>query len=319
MRTPQALIIQARMAARNGVTLDVVLRCCFAGYALLCSCLAEELKDRDSQESTGLKDLLATQAVLFDHLLAVISSEHSQEMANCLSTNDQRRATRVKQLLNGELDDCSDLAYDFEVFHLGLIAKGPGAIKALRELSSSVDRRLLAIRQSKETIWAWFGGRRPFDSEEVERCIMNGRPEPLSIAIGEAMQGVRGWRLTHKQAHAAAVIAGHTSSDFMRYADVALLSSTLSDDLLAASLRELFLAPLESTHNGGVRLTDTLRAYLGSGYNVSSTAAVLGVSRPTVANRLRMIEAKIGRSIVSASAEIEVALRLQEFDAETGT
>ena len=104
----------------------------------------------------------------------------------------------------------------------------------------------------------------------------------------------------------------------MRYGDVALLVSALQDELLVSSLHRLYLEPLEAERDGGKALRETLRAYFAAGRNVSSAGAALGVNRNTVANRLRAVEAAIGRPISSRAAEVEIALRLADIGASTG-
>lgn len=57
-------------------------------------------------------------------------------------------------------------------------------------------------------------------------------------------------------------------------------------------------------------LRETLKAYLATGLNVSSTAAALGVNRRTVTRRLRSVEESLGRPLETCVADLEVALRL---------
>src|SRR5262249_23743954 len=102
-----------------------------------------------------------------------------------------------------------------------------------------------------------------------------------------------------------------------RYADVALEASMLQDELLVTSLRELYLNPLADERDGGEALRQTLQAYIAAGRNLSSAAALLRVSRRTVANRLRAVEGKLGRVLSGAMAEIEAALRLRDLEAES--
>jgi sugar diacid utilization regulator len=94
---------------------------------------------------------------------------------------------------------------------------------------------------------------------------------------------------------------------------VALLASVLNDDALAGSLIEIYLAPLGGSENGGAILRRTLRAYFAAERNASSAASALGVTRHTVQNRLRTIEEKLGQSLRTRQAELEVALRLEEL------
>ncbi|HEY5054445.1 MAG TPA: helix-turn-helix domain-containing protein [Solirubrobacterales bacterium] len=310
---PPALLAQARLAARNGVNLDTVLRRYFAGYTLLGDFLIEEAKGADLLGATELKRLLRTQATLFDRLIAAITVEYARESEGRLDTAEQRRAERVKRLLDGELLDTAELRYDFDAHHLGAIGVGPGAGDAFRELAKSLDRRLLAICPGGDSVWAWFGARGALDPEHLEHHISLDWPSRVSLALGEPTQGLAGWRLTHQQARATLPIALRKPQTFVRYADVALLASVLQDDVFTTSLRQLYLVPLEVGHDGGDAARETLRAYFAAGCNVSSAAAALGVKRHTVTNRIRVIEEQIHRPLSSCSAEMETALHLESL------
>ena len=88
----------------------------------------------------------------------------------------ERRRECVKSLLAGELVDHSELEYDLDAHHLGLMAKGEGALEGMRELALRLDRRLLAVRREEEPVWAcWLGGR---DQLEVEDGAPRGSRDP---------------------------------------------------------------------------------------------------------------------------------------------
>jgi PucR C-terminal helix-turn-helix domain/GGDEF-like domain len=311
---PAVLLTQARLAARNGISLDTVLRRYFAGYTLLSDFLMQEAEDGDLLEGVALKRLLRSQATLFDRLVAAVTEEYAREAGSRLDTAEQRRAERVERLLDGELLDTFELAYEFDAYHLGAIAAGPGAGEAIRDLAKTLDRRLLLISRGEGAVWAWLGARHRIDPAEFERLVSQSWPTQVSLAIGESGQGHAGWRLTHQQARAALPIALRSSQPLVRYADVALLASMLQDDVLVASLRELYLAPLEQERDGGEVARETLRAYFAADRNSSSSSAILGVSRQTVTNRLRTIEQLLGRPLNSCAAEVEAILRLEELE-----
>jgi hypothetical protein len=310
---PAALLTQARAAVRSGVHLDIVLRRYFAGYALLGDFLIGEAEKDGFLNASTLKRLLRTQATVFDRLLAVISAEYAREAEERLGSSAQRRAERIRRLLDGELIDTLELNYDFNAFHLGLIASGPEAAETIRDLAAGIDCRLLVVGRAEATAWAWLGSRRGLDPGELERLVALNPPNALSLAIGEPGQGLAGWRLTHKQAAAALPIARRSQAGVVRYADVALLASMCQDDLLATSLRELYLRPLEGERDGGEVARETLRAYFDTGRNVSSAAATLGVSRQAVTSRLHVIAERLGRPLDSCAAELEAALHLEEL------
>lgn len=308
---PPALLAQARMAARNGVGLDTVLRHYVAGHALVADFLVEEAEAMGLR-SGDLQRLLRAQAALLDRLLTVVGVEHARESEDQPSSAEQRDAKRIERLLAGELLDTTRIAYDFEAHHIAAIAKGPGAGEAIRALAAPLDRRLLVIERKDDTAWAWLGGRRQIDPLELQGV------EPPStgvlLALGEPAQGLSGWRLTHRQARAALPIAMRSPKSLIRYAEVALLASIFQDDLLSTSLHSLYLAPLEQDRDGGKVARETLRAYFATDRNISSAAAVLGVSRRTVANRLRAIEGHLDHPLAACTAEMEAALRLHDLD-----
>ena len=311
---PAALLTQVRLAARSKVSLDTVLRRCVAGHALISDFLVEEAERERLLDGLGLQRMLRAQASVADRVLAVVGEEHARELEGKLLSTADRKAERVERLLAGELLDTTGLAYEFNFWHLGAIGYGPRALEAFRKLATSVDRRLLVIDRGKGTAWAWLGGRRPIEQPDFERRLRATWPEEVSIAIGEPSRGLAGWRLTHRQAKAALPIALRGSQRQVRYADVALLASILQDDLLARSLHQLYLTPLEAERDGGKTLRKTLRAYFAAERNVSSAASALGVSRQTVINHLHGVEEKLGRQLGCCAAEFEAALRMEELD-----
>jgi hypothetical protein len=310
---PALLLVQARLAARVGVSLDTVLRRYFAGYSLLGDFLVQEAERGDEVDRADLQRLLRAQATLFDRLLAAVGEEYGRERAGQLRSTEQRRADRVKRLLAGELLDTAELAYEFDGHHVGVIASGGEAAKVLRDLTRTSELRFLLVRSSEGAVWAWWGSRSEIDRDELEAAFSRRLSAGVALAIGEPGEGLSGWRMTHRQAKAALPIALHGAGEPVRYADVALLASMLRDDLLVSSLRELYMVPLEDDRDGGVAARETLRAYLRAELNVSSAAAALGVTRQTVTSRLRAIEERWGRPLNDCTTEIDAVLRLEEL------
>ncbi len=310
---PPTVLIQARLAARCNVHLDTVLRRCFAGYTLFGDFLLQEAAEGDLLSGAALKQVLRTQAALFDRLVTAVTEEYAREQKSRRDTGKERRAKRVERLLAGELLDTADLSYDFEGHHLGVIACGSEANAMLRELATGLDRCLLTVGREDGVVWAWLGGRRALDSAALQRQAISDLAPQISLAIGEPGRGLAGWRLTHQQARAALPIVHGGPESLVRYVDVAMLASVLQDPLLANSLREVYLDPLQGERNNGEVLRETLRAYFAARGNTTCAATVLQVKRQTVANRLRAVEECLGRDLATCSAEMEAALRLEEF------
>jgi hypothetical protein len=256
---------------------------------------------------------LRDQAAVFDRLLAAVSEEYRLETREQVTNSEQRLVRCVERLLAGELGYADELGYDLEVNHIGLLATGAVAEEAVAELATTLDCRLLRVRREDGTLWAWLGARHALDPCELQRHLPD-LPSALTLAVGEPGEGFAGWHLTHRQAVAAMVLARHRPGPLVRYRDVALLAAVVQDDVLHASLTEMYMRPLEQARDGGSAAKETLRAYFRSGSNVSSTAATLGVTRNTVTNRLRAVEDVIGQSVTSCASALEAALLAAELD-----
>jgi sugar diacid utilization regulator len=311
---PAEVISQARRAARIGVSLDTVIRQYVVAYTLVETFIVEEADRSDLSGQGGpLRGILGVRASLIDRLLRGITSAYGDELQQAERSPERRRAERVQALLAGADLDTAELGYDLDQWHLGVIATGTGGGDAVRGLAAEVDRRLLSVSHGEGTVWAWLGGRSRLTATDIERVLSGNEPAVgVVLAVGEPAQGIDGWRLTHRQAQAALLVALRTPKPqrLTRYADVALLASALRDEVLAKSLIEIFLSPLDNQRDGGAVSRETLHAYFAAGHNVKVAAAALGVERRTVAYRLQKVEECLGRRLDTHHAELEVALRL---------
>lgn len=308
---PPTVLSAARLAARADVPLTAVLRRYSAGNALFTDILVEEA-ERIEISAPDLRRLLQRQATTFDRLHEAVSEEYTREAQGRPTDLAGWRHEYIDELLAGRQPRGEvELDYDLGGHHLGLMARGEHARELARELAKRFDRRLLVDPGEEEGTWAfWLGGRQTLGTEEVLRALRGSSPSSVVIGVGETGEGVSGWRLTHRQAKVTLPIAEDRGQLILRYADVAVLASVLRDDLATASLRRLYLEPLEAARDGGAVWRQTLRAYFAAERNLSSTAAALGVDRRTVANRIRAIEELFDRPLSRIAADLETALQL---------
>jgi PucR C-terminal helix-turn-helix domain/GGDEF-like domain len=315
---PVEAVEQARRAARAGVSLDTVVRRYVLGSTVLGDFLMQEAESPDfAGNGCVLREALRAQAAVLERLIAAVNVEYAGEVERSGRSPEQRRAERVLELLagsegNGEAHS-AEFRYEFAGWHVGVIANGTEAASELARCASGLGCSSLLVTRAEGTVWAWFGTTRRVGDRDLTRALRAAGPE-VSLAVGEPAQGIEGWRLTHRQAQAALSVALHERRSVTRYAEVALVASALRDEFLCASLVDIYLSPLGGRNNGGAVLRQTLLAYFAADRNASSAASALGVSRHTVENRLRTIEDKLGRSLRSRQAELEVALRLEELD-----
>jgi PucR-like helix-turn-helix protein/diguanylate cyclase with GGDEF domain len=310
---PVVLLAQARLAARNGVGLDVVLRRYLAGGALVCTFVLEEVKGHPAISGSHLQQLLRTQEIVLDRLLTAVTADYARELEQGEPSSERDQARRIRRLLNGELLDLGGFDYDFEGHHVAAVIAGPGAMEVARKLCRVLDRRLLSVRQPDAIVWAWLGGAQPPDPALLDRLRVRTWSPHVAVALGEAAPGLDGWRLSHHQARTALPIALRWSGRLVRYAEVAILASMLQDDLLQRSLQRIYLAPLAAERDGGMAVRATIRAYLEAERNATSAAAALGVSRQTVVNRLQRLEGLLNRPLADCLDQVAAALQLDEL------
>lgn len=310
---PTELLNQARKAARNGISLDTVLRRYLAGHTLLVDLVIREAGE-ESQAWNALPMLLGTQVALLDRLLTAVAEEHAREAkAMVAGHSSERRLRTIERLLAGEPVETADLRYEMSAFHIAVLAAGSDAENALRSLAAALDCNLLLASRDETVLWAWLGRRKRLSVTGLLDEVASVVPAGLCLAVGEPGEGLPGWRLSHQQARAAWPMAQQGGETTVRYADVAVLASILQDGVLTESLRTLYLEPLETGRDRGETLRETLRAYFAADRSAASAAAVLGISRQAVSGRLRMVEERIGRPMGSCVTELEIALRIAEL------
>jgi sugar diacid utilization regulator len=207
------------------------------------------------------------------------------------------------------------LDYELDAWHVCAIAQGSRAQEAVRVVVAAAPGcQLLTVSRGEETVWAWLGGQHKLAVADLERRLPNRLQAGVSLAVGEPGRGLEGWRLTHRQAQAALLVALRRPGTLTRYAGNMLVAAALGDEMLARSLREIYLVPLAGQRDRGAVLRETLRAYFAAERNMATAAHGLRVNRHTVERRLRTIETLLGRLLSTCQAELEVALLVEELE-----
>lgn len=88
---PAVLLSQARLAARNRLPLDAVVRRYAACDTLIRNLLTKEAEESGLVERVKLSEVQRVQGVLFDRLVAAVSEEHERESQSLASPGPRQR------------------------------------------------------------------------------------------------------------------------------------------------------------------------------------------------------------------------------------
>ena len=263
----------------------------------------------------SLARLHSEQGEMLARLTAAIEDEHGRRPESATLDLEQDRGDLIHRLLAAEDVDPSELrslGYELDAWHLGIIATGAKAERALRDLKGRLGCELLTDVRGG-SVRAWLGGPRPVGFAEFKRALSRGKDAGVSFAVGEPRRAIDGWRLSHHQACEARRVALYVPRHVTLYAENRLLAVGLSSETFAMSLKDVFMAPLRGQPDGGVALRRTLRAYIDAECRAKSAASAIGVGRHAVEGRIRTAERLMGQGIRSCLGELDAALRLEEL------
>jgi hypothetical protein len=311
--SPPEAMIEARATARADVGLEPLLHTYRIGHAVVLErlfVLVEELNlpptQRHSATLIGSRYLFS----YVDRVVGEVAEEYATERQRVLRSSIQRRVQLVRDILDGATIDSAELGYRLEQEHVAVVATGPEADASLRDLARRLERSLLTIAMTDNTVWAWLGSARRGHGDERRDAAWVEAAGQTRYAVGEPSWGITGFRDSHAQALAAHRVAAHLPRPVIRYDDVALEAALLCDVRAARRFVERELGPLASGEARNRILCETLGTYLQSGCNAAAAAAVLQISDRTVAYRIHGIEDLLGRSVLARSSELAAAVRL---------
>jgi hypothetical protein len=310
---PAEALNEARASARAEVGLEPLLHTYRIGHAVVLERFFSLLEELDLASSQRHSATLIGSKYLFayvDRVVGEVSEEYAAERHRVLRSSIQRRVQLVRDVLAGASIDSVELGYRLEQEHLAVVAVGSGADASLRDLARRLERSVLTVAMTDDTVWAWLGSRRRSDRSERQDLAWLRAEDKTRYAAGEPLWGVTGFRESHEQALAAYRVSAHLAEPVTRYDDVALEAAMLSDVRTARRFVERELGSLTARDPKTTALRETLGTYLDYGLNAAAAAPELHVSDRTVAYRIRGIEVLLGRNVMSRSTELAAAVRL---------
>jgi hypothetical protein len=319
----------ARYCARLGVPLQYVLQQYRLGHAIQWEAWFQ-LVEEEEPDPTARRALLERGSRFFfdyaDRMCDFATERYTDERERVLKSREQRRVHLVREVLEGRAVDPGALGYELGGEHVAVIAWGPEAADAIRALARQAGLPLLLVGAAEETWWGWLGtgrGEQPphtrGDDDPLARELHRVRlPAGVRMAIGAPAPGPDGFRRTHRQAVAAQRAATSRPDPVLLYDDVALEALAATDPAAATEFAARELRGIDGRDARSVRLRETLAAWFECGQNAAAAAARLGVHEQTIAQRLRAIEERTGRSVLARRAELETALRVRSYLSATG-
>jgi hypothetical protein len=305
---PESMAEQARWAARVGLPLEDLLHGYSAANTTISRFVAEECADLPPE---ALHHAIAVQARVADVLISGFSTNYLQETA-LLETNSSRQvlARQVQRVLDGGAPE-PDLPYRLDQWHVAGIVIGVDARQGARLLAERLGCSLLTVPRSAEMHWVWWGADRKLQFRQLERVAAE-IDQGLSLAVGESLNGVDGFRSSHRQAAFGGEVIARRPDRLVRGVDAVLLGALLRDEELASAFVGAQLGDLRPLPDWE-KLRSTLTAYIAADGVIGSAATAMEVDRQTVKRRLERIESVTERPVDHQRHQLDLALQIDEL------
>lgn len=308
---PSQAIEAARTSVRAGVPLADLLQTYRVGQAICWDAMLDAIQSvtqvTDQARTDALRSCTHFLFAYVDAVIPYVTNEYTRERDRLLRGNEQRRVQLIRDVLDGTDVDGSELGYDLNAIHRGVVAWGAGADAEIARLAGVLDSRALVVAVSGQTVWGWLAGGAAGDDRALGAALGGWTG---GVAIGRAAAGHCGFRRTHRQARAAHRIGVAMRAAVTHFDDVELECVLLADEHAARAFVANQLAPLDEGRDGA-KLRETLSAYFECSFNASAAAAKLKVNDRTIAYRLNTVEELVGRPVRARQTELQAAIRLE--------
>jgi DNA-binding PucR family transcriptional regulator len=331
---PAASLEYARRRAQRGTPLTALLRAYRLGHTCFSDWLLVELARQADDAGMITAATLSMSKIVagyVDQTSEEIVAAYTHERERWLRNRSAARAARIRDLLSGERVNVSateaTLSYRLRQYHVGLVCWAGDATAAVdnvtrlehaiglvaAKVAGSGD--LVFLPRDESSAWAWLplGIRDRFDAAVASTVDADA---DIHFAFGDAVKGVAGFRLTHRQslaAQAVALAAGSPPPRVVTFSEVAPVAMMLgSPDLLRAWVLAT-LGGLATDDEPHARLRDTLLVFLQSGGSYKATAEQLVLHKNTVQYRIRKAEESLGRPAAGNRHDVELALQASRW------
>jgi DNA-binding PucR family transcriptional regulator len=332
---PTAALEHARRLAQRGVSANALIRSYRLGQQKLLNIVLDEVRatDLDPRRSLDVFQQITTTTFSYiDWISQQVIAAYQAEHDRWLETQNTTRTVRIRELLDAEVVDAdavsTEIGYPLRRVHLAVVASYPQTHhgdelvrmqRFVRELAECLESNghPLFIAADRLTGWGWI----PLAAEtapgavECVRRLATTYQQPPSLAVGDPLPGVDGFRRSHRQAlgaHAVAIAAGPDAQQIVTNDDSGLSAAALLGGNVQAARAWVgeVLGPLASATESDERLRETLRVFLQTGSSYKAAAAELHLHFNSVRYRVQRAEQRRGRPITTDRLDVEIALLL---------
>jgi DNA-binding PucR family transcriptional regulator len=326
LEAPAAAVEYARRLAQRGVAISALLRAYRLGQASFQQRMIRGISEQSTMTEVVVRAAMELAATTFDYIDRIseqVVVAYQNEHERWLRNRGAVRSARVMALLAGGevnvIEAEKALGYQLRQTHRGVVVwvdAGAEAADRLSRLERVVaqlaehygsNRAPLLVAPDDSTVWAWLAvSPGPISREEFTAA------EGSWVAVGEPAAGVTGFRLTHRQARQAQVVA--TVADpasrtrVTESAQAGLVALMCSDLNAVRAWVAQALGPLAAEDESAARLRETVRAFLSAGGSFTAAAQQLILHKNTVQYRIRKAEQLRGRPLSDGRLDVEVAL-----------
>lgn len=332
---PTAALEHARRMAQRGIDVDELVRAYRLGHHTVLKLILDEVRAAQLETELGwrvFEEIAASSFTYIDRVSHQVVNAYQAERDRWLTNLNQMRAVRVREVLDGgdlDIDETTDLIrYPLRRVHLALTlwcaeqAEG-NELDAMEwfvtDLASTLGarERPLFVASDRTTGWAWIPLTADVGDAAVSRIrdFVRHRADAPWLTVGNPLDGLAGFRQSHRQAVAARTVAMApgapprpvTAADEPGLVIAAQFSSDLDH---ARSWVCQVLGPLATDTDGDERLRDTLRGFLRNSSSFKSSADELHLHVNSVKYRVQRAIERRGKPIDDDRIDVEVALLL---------
>jgi DNA-binding PucR family transcriptional regulator len=331
LHAPAAALEHARRLAQRDISANVLVRSYRLGHRAVLKEVLEEIRAAELDPGLGLDvfDVMSTISFNYiDRISQEVVEVYQQARESWLENRNSLRINEIRELLaGGDVDvDAATVAirYPLQRTHLAVVLWSDDSADRLAEMERLIRQFAasigaadspLFISVDRATAWGWVAVPAAVMGEAVTWLGSLVPADGPYVAVGTPQSGVAGFRLSHRQAEDARVVAVASGPQERRFtafghrgvALAALLGSNV--EALSAWATEV-LGPLASSTVSDQRLRETLQAFLKAGGSNKAAAEELHLHTNSVKYRVQRAIERRGRPIEDDRLDVEVALLL---------